>query len=293
MKLVTGANGFIGSNLNADLKIGRDDVDLTDFNETVKVFAKLKPTTVIHTASKHGNFIEMSKHDTRFVQQNLRIDLNVIEACYVTGVKNLLMLSSISSFSDTTKLPYKEINFFDGDVSDKSYGYSFSKKVPVSLCHSYQKEFGVNYKSVILGNVYGPKNHFHTNSTVVSKLIYDCYQAKKNNLNFYVYGDGSPVRDFIYVNDLNYIFDCIIKDSKAKPTIVSSGCLISIKQLVNLIVKYLDFTGNVIWGMETNLGQVQKYSDISELNQILPNDYIFTSIEDGIKQTCEWYVNNI
>ena len=165
MKLVTGAAGFIGLNLNADIRISRNDVNLRNFDDTVKIIKHYNPTTVIHTAARHGNFKDMSNHDVEFIQDNIRIDLNVIEACRLAGVKNLLMLSTITSFPNGTPLPYKETHFFDGDVSEGTYGYSISKKLSVSLCKAYQKEYGLNYKSVLLGNVYGPMNHFSDNST--------------------------------------------------------------------------------------------------------------------------------
>lgn len=291
MKLITGGSGFIGSNLNADVKLysgAKREVDLRNYNDTLAYLDKHKPITVIHTAAKHGNFKEMGMYDTSFIQSNARIDLNIIEACKEVGVKNLLMMSSITSFPEGTPLPYNESNFFNGDVSRGQYGYSFSKKLSVSLCTAYQKEFGLNYKSVLLGNVYGPNNSFNSNSTVVANLIYNCYQAKINNTDFNIYGDGSPVRDFIYVDDLNDIFDKIIASSDMEPSIVSSGKLVNIRGLVEMIVENLDFKGNVVWGNETNMGQIEKYSDISKLRSII-GDYEFTSIEEGVAKTCKWY----
>jgi GDP-L-fucose synthase len=291
MILVTGGNGFIGNNLISDVKLSRSDADLTDYEATLNIFSKYRPSTVIHTAARHGNFVDMSKCNVDYIQDNLRIDLNVIKACKEIGVKNLLMISSITSFPENTDLPYKEINFFNGNVSENHYGYSFSKKISISLCHAYQKDFNLNYKSVILGNVYGPKNHFHENGTVISKLIHDCYIAKETNTDFIVYGDGSPVRDFLYVEDLNAIFKHIIDSGHRYPIIVSSGNLINIKTLVNLIAMNIGYTGNIIWGNQSNMGQIEKYSDITELRKILPN-YTFTDIEDGIKKTCQWYIKN-
>lgn len=291
MKLVTGGYGFIGVNLNVDVRIGRKDVDLRDFDDTVKILKHYKPTTVIHTAARHGNFKDMSEHDVAFIQDNIRIDLNVIEACRQSGVENLLMLSSITSFPSGTPLPYKETHFFDGDVPESTYGYSVSKKLSVSLCKAYQKEYGLNYKSVLLGNVYGPNNHFSDNSTVISTLIYKCYNAKIHGTDLYIYGDGSPIRDFIYVSDLNDIFDTLIASNNMEPKIVSSGKLIDIRSLVDIIVKCLNFKGNVIWGNQSNMGQLEKYSDISKLKSIIL-DFKFTSIEDGIKKTCDWYIAN-
>ena len=290
--LVTGGTGFIGRNLQADYKASRADADLRDYQQVIHLLKDHKPTTVIHAAAQHSNFLDMGKKHTSFLQTNIKIDLNIIEACRAEGIENLLMISSITSFPAECELPYKEDSFFNGDVSLSHYGYAYSKKVCNHLCTAYQKEFGLNYKTVLLGNVYGPHNHFSNNSTVVSNLIYNCYKAKITQEDFIVYGDGTPTRDFIYVKDLNHIFNTVIESSHTEPVIVSSGEVVTVKELVALIVEALDFTGNVIWGNQPNMGQVHKYSDISRLRSIIGEDYKFTSLKQGIKDTCDWYTSN-
>lgn len=289
--LATGGNGFIGKNLNVDVKISRKDADLRNYNQVYNVIKKHKPNTVIHCAALHTGFMDLKNNHTDFVINNITMDMNVIQVCKELDVDNLLMISSTTSFPKNTLVPYREDYFLDGDVDDNTYGYSFSKKVNVSLCKSYQKEYGVNYKSVILGNVYGPHNYFSDKSTVVSNLIYKCFQAKQNKKPFEVYGNGSPKRDFIYVDDLNTIFSTIIDSDIVEPIIVSSGDVVDIKTLVNLIVKYLEFDGEVVWGNEKNLGVINKYCDNTKLSSILKQPFNFTSIEDGLKKTCDWYVS--
>lgn len=289
--LVTGGNGFIGKNLNADIKISRKDADLCDYIQTYNVIKKHKPNTVIHCAALHTGFVNLQNNHSDFLRHNITMDMNVIEACKELDVENLLMISSTTSFPKNTPTPYTESYFFNGDVDDDTYGYSFSKKVNTFLCKSYQKQFGLNYKSVILGNVYGPHNYFNEKSTVVSNLIYKCFDAKKSNKSIEIYGDGSPKRDFIYVSDLNTIFNKIIKSDELEPLIVSSGEIIDIKTLMGIIANHLNYDGDVIWGNQKNMGVINKYSDNTRLKTVLGKSFKFTSINDGIKKTCDWYVS--
>lgn len=289
--LVTGGNGFIAKNLDVDIKISRKDANLFDYNQTYDIIKKYKPNTVIHCAALHTGFIDLKNNHSDFLRHNITMDMNVIEACKEFGVENLLMISSTTSFPKNTPTPYVEEYFYNGDVDDDTYGYSFSKKVNTSLCKSYQKQYGLNYKSVILGNVYGPHNYFNEKSTVVSNLIHKCFDAKKKNKSIEVYGDGSPKRDFIFVDDLNIIFSKIIESDELDPVIISSGEIIDIKTLMDIIVKHLNYDGDVIWGNEKNMGVINKYCDNSKLKSILDESFKFTSINEGIKKTCDWYVS--
>ena len=291
--LVTGGAGFLGQNLQADYKASRVDADLRDYQQVVRLLREHKPTTVIHAAAQHGNFLDMGKKHTSFIQTNIKIDLNIIEACKSQGVENLLMISSITSFPADCELPYREVNFYNGDVALPHYGYAYSKRMCNNLCTAYQQEFGLNYKTVLLGNVYGPHNHFSDNSTVVSNLIYNCYKAMFRNTDFNVYGDGTPTRDFIYVKDLNYIFKQLISSTNIDPVIVSSGEVVSIRELVYIITEALDFTGNIKWGNQSSMGQLHKYSDISTLRGILGPTFNFTPLKEGIEETCRWYINQV
>jgi GDP-L-fucose synthase len=289
--LVTGGKGFIGKNLNVDVKISRKDADLLDYKQTYDIIKKHKPDTVIHCAALHTGFMDLKNNHSDFLRHNITMDMNVIEVCKELGVKNLLMISSTTSFPANTQTPYIEDYFFQGDVDENTYGYSFSKKVNASLVKSYQKQYGLNYKSVILGNVYGPHNYFNEKSTVVSNLIYKCFEAKTKNKPFEIYGDGSPKRDFVYVDDLNTIFKNIIESKELDPTIVSSGEVIDIKTLIVIIVKHLNYDGEVVWGNQKNMGVVNKYCDNTKLKSILNKSFNFTPIDEGIKKTCEWYVS--
>ena len=126
MKLLTGAEGFIGKNLGADFKITRKDCDLTSYESVFKTLKKYNPETIIHCAAKHGSAKEMLSNHTEYIQNNILSDLNIIKASKESGVKNLLMLSSITSFDQDSESPFDEKSF-NGSVNEKIFGYAYSK----------------------------------------------------------------------------------------------------------------------------------------------------------------------
>lgn len=288
MKLITGGNGFIGNNLLADIKINRNDCDLTNYSSVVKILEKYSPDTVIHTAAKHGSATEMLKNHSQYIENNLLCDMNIIKACRESGVKNLLMLSSITSFDESYPIPFTEDAIY-GKCNEKIFGYSFSKKICTSLCKAYQIDYNLNYKSIFLGNTYGPYGKFNENSTVVHNLIYRFFKAIKYNEDINLYGNGKVLRNYLYVKDLNFILDKIVNDENIKdPIIVSDNKIISIIDLVDIIKECLDFKNKVIF--DNNLSDIQniKIVDNTELKKIIGN-FEFTDIKKGITKTINWF----
>lgn len=289
MKLLTGGQGFIGSNIFSDIKINRNDCDLTDYNFVLKIFKKYSPETVIHTAAKHGSAVEMIKDHSKYIENNLLCDINVIKACKEVGVKNLLMISTITSFDKKHPSPFTEESIY-GEVDEKIFGYAYSKKICVGLCKSYQIDYNLNYKTIFLGNTYGPFGKFNKNGTIIHNLIYRFYEASKNNENIHLYGNGQVIRNYLYVEDLNYIFDKIIYNQNIKdPIIVSHNKKVSIVDLVEIIKKYFNFKNKIIFDDSIIIGDQIKIVDTKKLSEII-GDYTLTDIDEGIKKTINWFI---
>jgi GDP-L-fucose synthase len=292
MKLLTGGNGFIGSNISSDVKLSRFDCDLTDYNSVIQSFKKYSPTTVIHTASKHGSAVEMLKNHSQYIENNIISDLNIIKACRETGVENLLMLSTITSFDPNHPSPFTEKSIH-GEVNENIFGYAYSKKICVGLCKAYQLDYDLNYKSIYLGNTYGPYGKFHQDGTVIHNLIYRFYKAIQENTDVHLYGNGKVFRNYLYVEDLNQILDEIIFNKDIKdPIIVSSDKSISILDIVDAIMENLDFKNNVIFDSNKVIGEQVKIVDNTKLKSII-GDFTFTDLRMGIKKTIDWYKNTI
>ena len=291
MKLVTGGNGFIGSNITADVRVARSECDLTDYRSVVQTLKKYSPTTVIHAAAKHGSAVEMLKDHTQYIENNVLSDMNIIKACREVGVENLLMLSTITSFDPNHPSPFTEESIY-GEVNEKIFGYAYSKKICVGLCKAYQLDYGLNYKSIYLGNTYGPHGKFHQDGTVIHNLIYRFHKAIKENTDVHLYGNGKVFRNYLYVEDLNAIIDLILPNKEVKdPIIVSSAKQISIIDIVEVIKECLDFKNKVVFDSSTMIGDQVKVVDNTKLIDVI-GDFQFTTLKEGIKKTIDWYQKN-
>tara|TARA_B100001939_G_scaffold298158_1_gene273015 strand:- start:3290 stop:4174 length:885 start_codon:yes stop_codon:yes gene_type:complete len=291
MRLVTGGDGFIGSNISADFKIGRNECDLTDYNSVIQTLKKYSPKTVIHTAAKHGSAVEMIKNHTQYIENNILVDMNIIKACKEVGVENLLMFSTITSFDPNHPSPFTEESIY-GKVNEKIFGYAYSKKICVDLCKAYQLDYGLNYKSIYLGNTYGPHGKFHQDGTVIHNLIYRFHKAIKENTDVHLYGNGKVFRNYLYVEDLDEIIDLILYNRKVKdPIIVSPSKKISIIDIVEVIKNCLNFKNKVVFDLNTVIGDQVKVVDNTKLINVI-GDYQFTSLEQGLEKTIHWYNRN-
>jgi GDP-L-fucose synthase len=291
MKLITGGSGFIGSNITADVRVSRSECDLTDYYSVIETLRNYSPTTVIHAAAKHGSAIEMLKDHTQYIENNIQSDMNIIKACKEVGVENLLMLSTITSFDPNHSSPFTEESIY-GEVNEKIFGYAYSKKICVGLCKAYQLDYGLNYKSIYLGNTYGPHGKFSDTGTVIHNLIYKFVKAKREKSDVNLFGDGKATRNYLYVEDLNPILDSLVKDRRIKdPVIVSNDVEVTILDIIEIIVDYLKFDGNINFDSSKIVGDQIKVVDNSKLKSMIGN-HKFTDLKSGIRKTIDWYLHN-
>ena len=297
--LITGGSGFIGSNLDGDVKLSSNNCDLTNYDETIECFRKHSPEIILNCAAYHGNYQNMFKNPAEMFSNNMLININVMRAAKEIGVKKLLSFSSVTAFPDEFDKPYTESDLHMGEPHFQSYGYAFSKRMVEVLVRSYREQYGLNYVCVLLSNIYGPKNDFDLQSaTVVSKLIRTCYMAKKNSTDLVVHGDGSPVRDFLYVDDVNVLtkkvidnFNDSVWSGGTGSIIFSSGVKSTIKDVIECIVDSFQFKGKVVWDTNGPIGQSVKVSNNSKLISLYP-DAKFTDLSVGISNTISWFLEN-
>ena len=157
---VIGGNSFIGKNLDADTKISRQDCDLSDFNQTKLALKKVKPDSIINCAAKHGSVKEMSSNHVGYLEENLKININILRAAHELNINNVLLLGSVSSFPFEKKSVVTEEDFYLGPVNEVNFGYNSAKRMIVDLTKSYQIDHNRNYKVAHLGNIYGPHMRF-------------------------------------------------------------------------------------------------------------------------------------
>jgi len=291
--LVTGGSGLVGSAINANIKLSTNDVDLRDWKSTLSLFKHLKPNKVIHCAARVGGLGGNINHKGEFFYENIMINTNVLEACRQVGVKKVVSFLSTCVFPDDVEYPLTEKKIHLGEPHSSNYAYAYAKRMTEVQSRAYNEQYGTNYVCVIPTNIYGPNDNFDLeNGHVLPSLIHKCYLAKKNNTDFKVWGSGTPLREFIYSEDVAKLSEWILDNYKEQePIILSTSEEISIKDVVDIIVNKFNFKGKVIWQSDKPDGQFRKPSDNSKLKSYLPN-FEFTPIEEGIEKTIKWFINN-
>ena len=290
--MVTGGKGLVGSSIECDVRVG-SEVDLRNSQECDELFRRERPLNVIHCAAKVGGLGGNMEYKGEFFYDNIMINTNVIESCRKYGVKKLVCFLSTCVFPDDVEYPLTENKVHLGEPHHSNYPYAYSKRMADIQIRAYREQYGVNYVSVIPTNIYGPRDNFDLkNGHVIPSLIHKCYLAKKHNTPFKIWGTGKPLREFIYSKDISKLTKWTLEHyNSVDPIIFSTSQEISIKELVKLIVKYMEFDGEVVWEDDKPDGQFRKPSDNSKLLSYLP-DFKFTPIEKGLKETIEWFNKN-
>jgi GDP-L-fucose synthase len=291
--LVTGGTGMVGSAINADIKIGSKDCDLRDPHAVDTLFAQKQPQNVIHCAAKVGGVGSNMLYKGQYFYDNIMINTNVIESARKHNVKNLVCFLSTCVFPDNVKYPLTIDQIHQGEPHSSNYPYAYSKRMADIQIRAYKEQYNLNYKSVIPCNIYGPNDNFNVeNGHVLPALIHKCYLAKQNNTPLHIWGSGLPLREFIYSKDVAVITEWILQNyEESEPIILSTSEEISIRQLVEIVVKEMKFNGKVIFDTSKPEGQFRKPSDNSKLKELMPS-FKFTPLEIGLQETIEWFVSN-
>tara|TARA_R110002020_G_scaffold233512_2_gene445311 strand:- start:237 stop:1187 length:951 start_codon:yes stop_codon:yes gene_type:complete len=290
--LVTGGRGLVGSQIPADIKTDSSK-DLRNPTICDDLFYNKKPLNVIHCAARVGGLGGNMNMKGEFFYDNIMINTNVIESCRKHGVKKLVCFLSTCVFPDDVEYPITEKKIHLGEPHNSNYPYAYAKRMADVQIRAYREQYGLDYVSVIPTNIYGPNDNFNIeNGHVIPSLIHKCYLAKKNNTPFMVWGSGKPLREFIYSKDVGKLTEWVLENyDEEEPLILSTSEEISIKEVVNLIVKHMEFDGEVVWQTDKPDGQFRKPSDNTKLLSYLP-DFKFTSLDEGLKETVEWFNKN-
>ena len=291
--LVTGGTGLVGSAIDADMKLSSKQVDLRDWKSTLFLFENLRPEKVIHCAARVGGLGGNMNHKGEFFYENIVINTNVLEASRLVGVKKLVSFLSTCIFPDDVEYPLTEKKVHLGEPHSSNYPYAYAKRMAEVQSRAYNEQYGTNYVCVIPTNIYGPNDNFSIDDGhVLPALLHKCYLAKQNNTDLEVWGSGKPLREFIYSEDVAKLSEwALVNYEEEEPIIFSTSDEISIGKVVEIVVNCMGYKGNVIFNSDKPDGQFRKPSDNSKLMSYLP-DFEFTPIEEGIKKTTEWFIEN-
>jgi GDP-L-fucose synthase len=291
LRLITGGTGFIGSNITGNVHLSSRDFNLTRTEEVQKLFNFYKIDEIIHCAAKHGSFMEMSKGHTKYLSDNLKIDANLIQTSALNGISKLIATSSVSTLGKSSSGIYTISDLSFNNFTNSNFGYNVSKRSSIDLCKAVYMDYGYKYKSVLLGNIYGPRDHFTKSGTVVASIISQMLEAKQSGQDLKLYGNGKDRRNFTYVGDLNEIFSFLLENDSTEPIIISSNWSASIFELANLIKKVINFKEDIIFLDLGNYKETYKLTSDSQLKEI-GFLYEFTNLEVGIEKTVEWVLSN-
>jgi GDP-L-fucose synthase len=291
--VITGGNGLLGSKLidiTNGVKFDRSECDLITDNFKFFLDSKnIKPTTVFHCAAMVGGVIYNNNNNQKFFIDNIKIDDNVLSSCFDLNVKNIVTILSTCVFPSKVDYPLTSDMIDMGDPHNTNYGYSYAKRILAYKTKLFKKVTGNNWISVIPCNLYGTNDNFNIDkSHLIPALIRKAYEAKINDTDFVVWGDGSPLRQFMFSNDIAEIINWSVDNWKEdKPLMAVNEKEFSIKEIANIIADIIDIPKNKIKYDKTKPnGQFRKpaKSDV--------NWYDFTPIENGINDTIEWFIKN-
>lgn len=293
IKLVTGAAGLIGSEFKDCVRVTRQTTDLIDPIQVNLMYEINKPEYVIHTAGRVGGVGANMKYKADFYYENIMMNTNVIHYAKKHNVKKLIAFLSTCIFPDKVEYPLNEDKIHLGPPHISNDAYAYAKRMVDVQVNSYNEQFGTKYFCVIPTNVYGPNDNYDLeNGHVVPSIIHKCYNAIMNKTDLVLWGDGSPLREFIFSKDVANICDLLLENyDDTKPVILSTSEEISIKEVANMITKIMGYKKDIVWDTTKPAGQYRKPSDNSRLKSIIGN-YKFTPIEKGLEETITTFLSN-
>ena len=301
--LVTGSSGLVGSafkHIQDEFKhynfifSSSKDCNLEDIKEVENYIGNHKPNYVIHLAANVGGLYKNMNNKVDMLEKNLLINFNVVKCCYENKVEKLICMLSTCIFPDKVKsYPIVEENLHEGPPHASNDAYAYAKRMMEIHCKSYNENFNTNYCCIIPTNIYGPHDNFSLeDGHVIPSLIHKCYNAKKLNIPFEVRGSGSPLRQFIYSNDLARLILISLEKIDKENIIIASEEEYSIKEVATEIAKSFDYEDRIIFNSKYEDGQYKKTVSIEKLKSLLQTEVCFTDIKDGIYKTVKFFKEN-
>mgnify|MGYP005987373581 FL=1 len=309
---IAGHCGMVGSAIARQLKAsGETDIvtrthaelDLTDQLAVRDFMQSEQPDVVVLAAAKVGGIYANNTFPAEFIYENLMIECNVIHEAFETGVTKLLQLGSSCIYPKAVPQPMREDALLTGTLEPTNEPYAVAKIAGIKLCESYNRQHGVDYRSVMPTNLYGPGDNFHPdNSHVMPALIRRFHEAVRDELDeVLIWGSGAPRREFLHVDDMAAASLFVLNLSKAiydentEPMLshinVGTGTDVSILELAQLVAKITGYTGKISTDPSKPDGTMRKLMDVGRLDKMGWRSSI--NLEQGLADTYEWYQANM
>ena len=308
---IAGHRGMVGSAIIRQLECVEkynivtrtsDQLDLTNQAKVVEFFKDNQIDEVYFAAAKVGGIYANNTYPAEFIYENLMMESNVIHQAYSAGVKKLLFLGSSCIYPKLVKQPMTESALLTGVLESTNEPYAIAKIAGIKLCESYNRQYGVDFRSVMPTNLYGPNDNFHPeNSHVVPALIRRFHEAKINGeKKVMVWGSGKPMREFLHVDDMASA--CVfvmnlskeVYDTNTQSMLshinVGTGVDCTIKELAETISNVVGFEGDIDFDATKPDGTPRKLMNVDRLKKM--GGVSVVSLSEGIENAYEWFLNN-
>jgi GDP-L-fucose synthase len=303
--LVTGGNGLVGSAIDRITKenscyqdmlfISSKMCDLTDSKQIHDLFLTKKPDCVIHLAARVGGLFRNMSEKVEMLEDNVIMNINVLRMCHKFNVKKCVVCLSTCIFPNDVSYPIDESMLHNGPPHSSNDSYAYAKRLADIQCRAYRNQYGCNFVSIIPTNIYGPNDNYNINDAhVIPGLIHKCFNAKKEGKTFDIIGSGSPLRQFIYSDDLARLILWITEYyNEEEPIILSppEKSEISIKDVATLIAREFDYEHMLKITCEGEDGQYKKTASNKKLMKKIGN-FDFTPFSEGLRKSVKWFIEN-
>ena len=308
---VAGHQGMVGSAIVRALeKAGdaeiitrtRSELDLLDQAAVFRFFNQHAVDEVYLAAAKVGGIWANNTYPAEFIYQNLIIEANIIHGAFQAGVRKLLFLGSSCIYPKLAEQPIAESSLLQGALEPTNEPYAIAKIAGIKLCESYNRQYGTDYRSVMPTNLYGINDNFHPeNSHVVPALLRRFHEAKMQDLpSVTVWGSGSPMREFLYVDDMASACLHVMNLPKevygehvlpmSSHINVGTGKDCTIRELANTIARAVGYQGDILWDTSKPDGTPRKLLDVGLLKRL--GWQYSVELDEGIERTYQWFLQN-
>lgn len=269
------------------------ELDLTRQDDVEKFFEEEKPEYVFHPAGKVGGIVANSTAIADFLYENMMMEMNVIHAAWKTGVRKLEFLGSSCIYPKLAPQPMKEDYLLTSALEPTNEGYALAKISGLKYCEYLNRQYNTDFISVMPTNLYGLNDNYHPeHSHVLPALIRRFHEAKEaESESVTCWGDGSPLREFLYVDDLANLCVFLMNSYRGNDTVnAGTGKELSIKQLTELVAKVIGYEGEILWDTSKPNGTPRKLLDVSKATAL---GWTYkTELEDGIRLSYEDFLHN-
>jgi len=297
-----GSAGLVGSNILKKLDTSkyeifsptRKDLDLLNEEKVLDWFFENRMDYVILAAAKVGGIVANATYPTEYLHENLTIQNNVIMSAFKSGVNNLVFLGSSCIYPRECPQPIKEEYLLTGPLEKTNKSYALAKIAGIQLCDSIREQYGKGYYSLMPCNLYGPGDNFNPEAShVIPGMMIKIDRAKEaGDKELNLLGTGRPFREFLFIEDLAEGVIFVMENHNGEDGMINigSGEEVTIKQLAEILVKEMQYDGEIIFNTNGPDGTPRKVMDNSKINSMGWKPKI--NLENGIKRTVKWFYEN-